>query len=75
MKVVRSKKNEKIDICNDESFISRYDLGVLWNLQQVFGSNLLLWLIPLDFKENSFWDNGINFKLNPKFEYEVIGSA
>ena len=75
MKVVRSKKNEKIDISNSESSMSRYDMGIIWNIQKVFGSNIFLWLIPFNFNEESNLDNGINFKLNKKFETEVIGSV
>ena len=54
-KVVRtlnSKKssNEKIDI--SETYISRYDIGLVNNFRQVFGDNLIMWFIPYNFSSN-----------------------
>jgi hypothetical protein len=55
--------------------ISKYDLSCWDNWKQVHGSNPLLWLFPIIPSSNSLWHNGINFKLNRKFEYEVVKSV
>jgi hypothetical protein len=54
--------------------ISRYDLGYWENFKQVYGWNPLFWFIPIDGQAITNWYNGINFKVNMKYEYEVVKS-
>jgi hypothetical protein len=54
---------------------SRYDISLWENFTQVYGTNILLWLIPVNNKSISKHTNGINFKQDAKFEYEVIKSV
>jgi hypothetical protein len=54
---------------------SQYDITYWENFKQVYGWNPLLWLLPVDPISSSKWHNGFNFKLNTKFEYEVVKSV
>ena len=84
-KVVRtrnSKQSSDLEIDQSEVQISRYDTGVIYNFSQVFGDNLFLWFIPLNFSSKfhiilgkSVWNNGLNFKVNSKFAFEIIRSV
>jgi hypothetical protein len=53
---------------------SRYDISLWDNLTQVYGTNVLLWLIPVNNISNSKLSNGINFKQDLKYEYEIVRS-
>lgn len=55
--------------------ISKYDIGFVDNFKQVFGSSFLIWLLPVNPYKETFYNNGLNFKLNKKFEFEVIASV
>jgi hypothetical protein len=55
--------------------LSRYDRGAYENWKQVYGSNPFTWLLPINTMQNSTWNNGMNFKLNYKYQYEVIKSV
>jgi hypothetical protein len=56
--------------------VSKFDLSPWENWRQVYGCNPLVWFIPINFcRKDSMWDNGINFKLNQKYEYEVVKSV
>jgi hypothetical protein len=58
------------------SELSQYDISTWENWIQVQSANPLIWLFPIRFiNENLKWNNGINFKLNKKFEFEVIKSV
>jgi palmitoyltransferase len=54
---------------------STYDISLWENFTQVYGKNILLWLIPVSNTITSKITNGINFKQNAKFEYEIIKSV
>ena len=59
-----------------EEEVSIYDISGWENWKQVHGANPLFWFLPFRLKTSeSLWDNGINFKLNKKFEYEVVKSV
>jgi hypothetical protein len=58
----------------DPNKMSRYDIGYWENFKQVYGSNPLLWFIPVDGVRESNWHNGINFKVASRYEYEVVKS-
>ena len=54
---------------NDNKNYNQYDLGSFYsNMQEVFGSNFLLWFIPLPLTfRNDNWHNGINFKIKEEY--------
>jgi hypothetical protein len=58
--------------CNNTK--SRYDISYWENFKQVYGSNPLTWLLPINSQSVTSWNNGINFKINTRFEYEVVKS-
>jgi hypothetical protein len=53
---------------------SKYGISLWENFRQVYGCNPLLWGLPINPQSHSYWNNGINFKVNTKFEYEVVKS-
>jgi len=56
--------------------ISQYDISSWENWKQVHSSCPLVWLLPVRICiGEKMWDNGINFKLNKKFEFEVVKSV
>jgi palmitoyltransferase len=55
--------------------LSQYDLSSWDNWRQVHTWNPLGWLLPINCVKDDLWNNGINFKLNKKFEYEVVKSV
>jgi len=61
------EKIKKLDFFNN-----KYDKGAFKNFQEVFGKNLLLWLIPITFKslERGGYDYNI-YKLDSEFK-EVL---
>lgn len=60
----------------DANKLNRYDLGCWQNVKDVLGTNPLLWLIPYNSdKTKNLWNNGFNFKVNIKSEYEIIKSV
>jgi hypothetical protein len=64
---------DRIDRMNKKSL---FDVSPWDNWKQVYGTNPLLWLIPFKCRnENSLWYNGINFKVNRKYEFEVVKSV
>jgi hypothetical protein len=72
--VVR-KKEDGLSGVNKVSKQSIYDISSFENWKQVHGWNPFLWVLPVNFTYNSMWNNGLNFKLNRKYEYEVIKSV
>jgi len=56
--------------------ISQFDISPWENWKQVYGSNPLLWFLPINCHiDNSQWNNGINFKQNSLYEFEVVKSV
>jgi hypothetical protein len=81
-KVVKKKtgKNGECDIenhtPNQMQETSMYDIGLWQNFKQVHGANPLCWLSPIRCnQDNTLWNNGINFKVNRKYEYEIVNSV
>ncbi len=81
-KVVKNKggKNPDCDLENQThdnlQETSMYDLSPWQNFKQVHGGNPLCWLLPIRCtKDNTLWNNGINFKINRKYEYEIVKSV
>lgn len=69
----KKKKGENgIDRMNQ---LSKYDISSWYNWKQVYGSNPITWFLPINCKSEHQWNNGFNFKLNNKFEYEVVKSV
>jgi uncharacterized membrane protein len=58
----------------DPNSQSRYDLGYWQNFKQVYGWNPIFWVFPIDAQRFGNWYNGVNFKVNTKFEYEIVKS-
>jgi len=56
---------------------SRYDLSIWENWKSVYGANPLLWFIPFSANrgQNTQWNNGINFQVNQKYQFEVVKSV
>merc|ERR1712228_393999 len=52
-------ESEELDTTNDNndtSRLQRYDLGSMWkNMETVFGSSMIHWLIPLDWNEDELY--------------------
>jgi hypothetical protein len=59
---------------NPNSKRSKYDISIWENFKQVYGWNPIFWLLPIDAQTYSNTYNGMNFKVNSKFEYEIIKS-
>jgi hypothetical protein len=55
--------------------MSIYNISYWENFKQVYGWNCLVWLLPINNSPIDDWNNGINFKLNRKYEYEVVKSV
>lgn len=62
--------------------ISKYDISLWYNFKQVYGWNPIFWLLPVSSaspilcrNEKTLWDNGINFKINKKYECEIVKSV
>ena len=72
-----NKKRKRGDIYDaDGREIKKYDLGVKKNINENIGWNPILWLIPFDnIDHKNQWNNGYNFRLNIKNEYEIIKSV
>ena len=59
----------------DPNTKSMYDISFWCNIIEVYGNNPLFWLLPIDVHDANMYNNGINFKLNTKYEYEIIKSV
>lgn len=75
-KVVR-KKGSNMDIEAQTRYkdfnISMYDISLWENFKQINGCNPICWFLPVRCcRENTLWDNGMNFKVNIKHEFEVV---
>ena len=56
--------------------ISQFSISSWENWKQVYGANPLLWFLPVNCHiDNSQWNNGINFKQNNLYEFEVVKSV
>jgi predicted PurR-regulated permease PerM len=72
---INRKKERGEGYDRDGRQLNKYDLGVLENIKENLGRNPLLWLIPISAIDGSNqWNNGYNFRLNIKNEYEIIKS-
>jgi len=66
---------------------SKFDLGLIQNFQEVFGKNILSWLLPIktckyDYNtfihilvESGVYNIGLSFKVNSDFRYEILNST
>lgn len=72
--IVRGKNDGRINRIEQQS---RFDISPYENWKQVYGSvcYLILWFLPIKTQKENIWNNGINFKVNMKFEYEIIKSV
>ncbi len=61
----------------DESKFSLFDIGAKINFVQVFGSNPILWLLPIcsnnvNHYENSIFNSGLSFEISSNVENEIL---
>lgn len=74
-----NRKNNQCEVvtCDGENKkINKYDVGKWENIKQALGTNPLLFLIPyFSNKSKNFWNNGLNFQVNNKNEYEIVKSV
>jgi len=77
LNIQKNRENtELIGYDYNKNKINKYDIGYYNNLKEILGSNPFMWLIPYNSNTGkNNWDNGYNFKLNPKSEYEIIKSV
>ena len=74
-----AKQLKSQDLTNNidpETRSSRYSISTYKNLKQVLGISPICWFLPIQCGSgsDSNWNNGINFSLNSKYEYELIKS-
>lgn len=66
----RNKKNGK------KNDLMHYNISYYENWKQVHSANPLVWFLPIRLDYSSAkWNNGINFKINRKFKFEVVKSV
>lgn len=78
-KVIRNESNndslKNVDGV-DESQVSMFDIGCINNFLQVMGPNPLKWCLPMSpYRPGDYHNMGISFKINKRFEYEIIQSV
>ena len=59
----------------DPNTKSMYDISLWSNITQIYGKNPFFWFLPIDVLNSNINTDGFNFKLNSKFEYEIIKSV
>jgi len=76
LNVQRKKENSEVIAYDaDRNVINKYHIGYYDNIKEVLGSNPFLWLLPYKINLKNNWNNGYNFRLNVKSEYEIIKSV
>ena len=74
----KNKTQKNINFETNSSFnngeeVNQYNLGMLENIKEILGDNPIIWFLPYEGKKlNEFWNNGFNFRINLKNEYENV---
>merc|ERR1712154_323535 len=63
------KETSEVVEIDEQSPLKRYDLGSKWkNIETVFGSSIIHWLIPLDWTEDELYKR----MMNRSFSFDLI---
>lgn len=72
----RKENGEVAAYDGDQRRVNKYHIGYLENIKETLGSNPLLWLIPYNNNNGkNMWNNGYNFRVNIKNEFEIVKSV